>query len=55
MATLDHVGRDQVSREGRRQGGVRQRPRKVCRWRDGKMVLRWAPALLMKHLRKIMG
>ncbi len=55
MATLDHGGRDQASREGRRQGGVRLPTRKVCRWRDGKMVLRWAAALLMKNLRKIMG
>jgi putative transposase len=24
--------------------GVRLRTRRVCRWRDGKMVLRWAAA-----------
>lgn len=38
--------------------GVRLRTRRVCRWRDGKMVLRWAAsALLMteKNFRKIMG
>ena len=38
--------------------GVRLRTRRVCRWRDGTMVLRWAAsALLMteKNLRKIMG
>jgi putative transposase len=38
--------------------GVRLRTRRVCRWRDGKMVLRWvAAALLMteQHFRKIMG
>ena len=28
-------------------GGIRLRTRKVCRWRDSKMVLRWAAALLM--------
>jgi len=38
--------------------GVRLRTRRVCRWRDGKMVLRWAAsALLMteQHFRRIMG
>jgi len=38
--------------------GVRLRTRKICRWRDGKMVLRWAAAalLLTEHsFRKIMG
>ncbi len=38
--------------------GVRLRTRRVCRWRDGQMVLRWAAsALLMteKHFRKLMG
>ncbi len=38
--------------------GVRQRTRKVCRWRDGGMVLRWvAGAYLVadKHFRKIQG
>jgi len=38
--------------------GVRLRTRRVCSWRDGKMVLRWAPtALLMteKNFRRIMG
>ena len=37
--------------------GVRLRTRRVCRWRDGTMVLRWAAsALLMteKNFRKIM-
>lgn len=35
----------------------RLRTRRVCRWRDGKMVLRWAAALLMteQRFRKIMG
>ncbi|MGH9407349.1 MAG: hypothetical protein ACRD3D_16140 [Terriglobia bacterium] len=34
------------------------RTRRVCRWRDGKMVLRWAAAALVmteKNFRKIMG
>ena len=38
--------------------GVRLRTRRVCRWRDGKMVLRWAAAALLmteKHFRRIMG
>ena len=38
--------------------GVRLRTRKICRWRDGKMVLRWvAAALLMteQNFRRIMG
>jgi hypothetical protein len=38
--------------------GVRLRTRKVCRWRDGKMVLRWAAAALLiteQNCRKIMG
>jgi len=37
--------------------GVRLRTRRVCRWRDGKMVLRWAAALLLteQNFRKIMG
>ncbi len=38
--------------------GVRLRTRRVARWRDGKMVLRWAAsALLMteKNFRRIMG
>ena len=38
--------------------GVKLRTRKVCRWRDGQMVLRWAAAALLmteKHFRKIMG
>lgn len=38
--------------------GVRLRTRKVCRWRDGAMVLRWAAAALLmteKNFRKIMG
>ncbi len=38
--------------------GVRLRTRRVCRWRDGKMVLRWAAsALLMteQHFNRIMG
>lgn len=38
--------------------GVRLRTRRVCRWRDGKMVLRWAAAAWLmteKKFRKIMG
>ena len=38
--------------------GVRLRSRKICRWRDGQMVLRWAAAawlLTEKNFRKIMG
>jgi putative transposase len=37
--------------------GVRLRTRRICRWRDGKMVLRWAAALLMteQNFRKMMG
>lgn len=38
--------------------GVRLRTRKICRWRDGKMVLRWAAAALLmteKNFRRIMG
>ena len=37
--------------------GGRLRTRKICRWRDGRMVLRWAAALLMteQNFRKIMG
>jgi transposase-like protein len=38
--------------------GVRLRTRKICRWRDGKMVLRWAAAAFLiteKSFRKIQG
>jgi putative transposase len=38
--------------------GVRLRTRRVCRWRDGQMVLRWAAAALLlteRNFRKIMG
>jgi len=38
--------------------GVRLRTRRICRWRDGKMVLRWAAAALLiteRNFRKIMG
>jgi putative transposase len=38
--------------------GVRLRTRRVCRWRDGKMVLRWSAAALLateKNFRRIMG
>jgi putative transposase len=38
--------------------GVRLRTRRVCRWRDGKMVLRWAAAALLateKNFRRILG
>jgi transposase-like protein len=39
-------------------GGVRSRTRRVSRWRDGNMVLRWAAAAFLeteKRYRKIMG
>jgi len=38
--------------------GVRLRTRRVCRWRDGKRVLRWAAAALLmteQNFRRIMG
>jgi len=38
--------------------GVRLRTRRVCRWRDGKMVLRWAASALLvteRHFNRIMG
>ncbi len=38
--------------------GVRLRTRRICRWRDGKMVLRWAAAALLmteQNFRRIMG
>ena len=38
--------------------GVGLRTRRVCRWRDGKIVLRWAASALLeteKNFRKIMG
>ena len=38
--------------------GMRLRTRRVCRWREGSMVLRWAAAALSmteKHFRKMMG
>ena len=38
--------------------GVRLRTRRICRWRDGKMVLRWAAAAYLiteKSFRKIQG
>ena len=38
--------------------GVRLRTRRVCRWRDGTMVLRWAATAMQateKHFRRIMG
>jgi transposase-like protein len=38
--------------------GVRLRTRRVCRWRDGKMVLRWAAAALLlteKNFRRLRG
>ena len=38
--------------------GVRLRTRRVCRWRDGKMVLRWAAAAWLmteKNFRRMMG
>jgi putative transposase len=38
--------------------GVRLRTRRVCRWRNGKMVLRWAASALLiteQHFKRIMG
>jgi transposase-like protein len=38
--------------------GVRLRTRRVCRWRDGKMALRWAASALLiteRHFNRIMG
>jgi len=38
--------------------GVRLRARSICRWRDGKVVLRWAAAAFLmteKHFRRILG
>ena len=38
--------------------GVRLRTRRVCRWRDGQMVLRWAAAALLMtegNFRRVMG
>jgi transposase-like protein len=38
--------------------GVRLRTRRVCRWRDGQMVLRWAASALLsteQHFNRIMG
>ena len=38
--------------------GVRLRTRRICRWRDGRMVLRWAAAAFLmteKNFRKIEG
>lgn len=38
--------------------GVRMRTRRICRWRDGRMVMRWAAAAFLmteKHFRKIQG
>ncbi len=40
------------------QSGVRLRTRRICRWRDGGMALRWAAAAFLeteKHFRRIMG
>jgi putative transposase len=40
------------------QSGVRMRTRRVCRWRDGAMVKRWAASAFLateKNFRKIMG
>jgi transposase-like protein len=38
--------------------GIRQKTRRVTRWRDGQMVLRWTAStlvLLEKRMRRIMG
>ena len=40
------------------QSGVRRRTRRVCRWEDGSMVLRWTASALLsteKNFRRIMG
>jgi putative transposase len=40
------------------QSGVRMRTRRVTRWKDGGMVLRWAATAFVateKHFRRIMG
>jgi len=40
------------------QSGVRRRTRRVSRWRDGRMVLRWAASAMLdaeKRFRRIMG
>jgi len=40
------------------QSGVRRRTRRVCRWQDGSMVLRWTASALSateKNFRRIMG
>jgi hypothetical protein len=40
------------------QSGVRRRTRRVTRWRDGAMALRWAATALVeteKQFRRIMG
>jgi putative transposase len=40
------------------QSGVRMRTRRVSRWRDGSMALRWAASAMLateKHFRRIMG
>ena len=40
------------------QSGVRLRTRRICRWRDGRMVLRWAAAAFLiteKSFRRIQG
>ncbi len=40
------------------QSGVRLRTRRIARWRDGRMALRWAAAAFLeaeKQFRKIMG
>ena len=36
-------------------GGVRLGMRKICRWRDGRMVLRWAAAAFLMSFWKIQG
>jgi hypothetical protein len=40
------------------QAGVRRRTRRVCRWRDAAMILRWVAASFLaaeKNFRRIMG
>ena len=40
------------------QSGVRRRTRRVSRWQDGRMVLRWAASAMLateKRFRRIMG
>ena len=55
LASLTLSGLDVIESP---KGGCGLRTRRVCRWRDGKMVLRWAAAALLmteQNFRKIRG